>query len=213
MENHYEIMKCISKINLRSDYKVYRNGTITLDLWDGVTIPRVDKPIHIGKNLSIWFQLSGNTGLLCHIMTAEKDIVKIQQLLEDDIASNDIVFDSKIQDIKTKLVSMYIFIDDNISRAGAVAKLSALSMNTVMNNIKNLSDELVNTFNIWNDTGKNIKIFTTNQETLGEMKNTYNILLLRDESGNSINYGKIMCIIHTPNFISNLPDEKEFLTI
>ena len=213
MENHYETIKCISKLNLRSNYKVYRNGTITLDLWDGTTIPQIDKSIHIGNNLSIWFQLSGTTGLLCHIMTREKDINKIQQLLIDDITHNDVIFDSNIHDVNTKLVSMYIFIDDNISRPGAIAKLSALSMNTVMNNVKNLSDELVDTFNIWNSTGKNIKIFKATQEPLNRMKTTYKTLLLGDESGNSINYGKIMCIIHTPNFVSNLPNEKEFTTI
>jgi len=191
MDDHYRVMKCISKLTLNRNYKVYRNGTVTLGLWDGETMPRVDTPIHVGKSLSMWFQSSGDVGLLCHIITTERDISKVQQLLVEDITKNDVVFDSEIDDINTRLVSMYIFINDNISRTSAIASLSALAMNMVMENKNNLNNESIEIFNTWNKLEKSIRIFKTSQEELDKMNNKDGVIAIRDESRGSINYQQI----------------------
>lgn len=195
-----KVMHCISKLHIYCNYKVYRNGTVVFDTWDG-GVPTVDKQMKMGNGLYLMFELSRGFG--CHILTDTYSIAEAQRYIEEDLEDGTVVFDSSIDNINERLTSMYVFITSKLTKTFNKAKLSMLAMKKVMEN-----RDSIDNYDTWDRLGQNIMIYEADDDMMNRMNRLNTTYSIKDTNRNSAMFDKPLCVVHIPDFISNLPDVK-----
>lgn len=193
------------KLPIDREYKVYKNGTIVYDFWDEKEhdYPQLDTPMAISDGLIMYIQTSDKKNMFgCHILTHETDIDKAQALLDEDLVSGDVVFDSKKDTFESLMTATYIVVGEAVTQSRDVLEIVCRSTKLFMENTDNKSEK----YKIWSNTGSSIKIFQASDEFLKDVNDKYPGKIIKNINRNSEKYGNILSFVTNLDFISELPD-------
>jgi hypothetical protein len=215
----YDIIHAMGKLNFNKSYKIFKNGTIMLEYWDEEDdYPRLDTILSVGDGLNMFFQSDSKTGKLgCHMLSREKDINNAQNMLNDDLSNDAVVFDSKTDDIKSKMVIAYILASSDIRALNHLVNISCQSMKMITDHhhdkcAKN-DDYDDKPYSIWDGHGAKIKVFHVPPEDLEDIGAVYDSLRITSNNKSNKNYGKAVSLIITPNFMDKMPDIAKYKVI
>lgn len=212
----YDIAIAMSRLPWNRNYKIYKNGTVVLDVWKGDgEVPQLDQKIAVTKELSMFIQIGAKHGTGCHILTRTKDIKLAQELMEKDLKDSNPIFDSSNDSLEKKMVTSYVFIHDTIKSTKELVNIVSRTTKMIVDSYytKTITDSMYLTkYKLWEKYGQSINIYKVSEKEMEEIeqqgpKRCHKMHSRRRNNGS---YGKTIVLAYEPNFIGDMPDMSKY---
>ena len=211
----YDIAMAMSKLPWNRNYKIYRNGTVILDIWklDNEN-PKLDQKITVMKDLNMFIQMGIKGGMGCHILTRVKDIDQAQRLLDQDIKEDSIVFDSKVDNLDDKLVAVHVFISTDIKSTNDLINVITKTTKMVVDNYNKSSesDKKSNVkYKLWEKYGLRVDVYKVSSKELEdiEAEKPENVHKIYSKNRADKRYNKTVVLAYEPEFIGDMPNTEK----